>query len=273
MENKREQNIKINILTRTSNRPVGFKRCYTSVKEQTYKNIKNIVSYDNDADLSYLNEFNVDKVNVTQLKQTKPIQETDAEGNLFAPYNLYCNTLLDQVEDGWILFLDDDDHLYHNKVLEEIVSNLQQNYDEDAMYVWQMRYPDGRVLPTNQQIGNQVIKKNYIGSPCFLFHSTYKNDVHWDAYKGSDFRFLQQLLKKTPKKVFIPKVMVQINNLGDYGKRNDISKKIKMPLVFYKNVFWFILPKYHTRLFGKLLFHKHTYQNVIKKLFGKKKQS
>jgi hypothetical protein len=181
--------------------------------------------------------------------------------------------LLDQVEDGWILFLDDDDHLYHNKVLEEIVSNLQQNYDEDAMYVWQMRYPDGRVLPTNQQIGNQVIKKNYIGSPCFLFHSTYKNDVHWDAYKGSDFRFLQQLLKKIPKKVFIPKVMVQINNLGDYGKRNDISKKIKMPVVFYKNVFWFILPKYHTRLFGKLVFHKHTYQNVIKKLFGKKKQS
>ena len=58
----------INILTRTSNRPIGFKNCELSIKNQTYKNIKHIVSYDNDNDLTYLKETeNKIKVDMNQL--------------------------------------------------------------------------------------------------------------------------------------------------------------------------------------------------------------
>lgn len=268
---KENKKIKINILTRTSNRPIGFKRCYLSVAEQSYKNTRHIVSYDDAADLNYLKDLAIDTVNVSQIKASKALQETDAEGNLYAPYNLYCNSLLDKVEDGWVLFLDDDDNLYHSKVLEELIHTIQENFNEDTMYIWQMRYPDGRVLPTSQQIKNKIIKKNSIGSPCYLFHSKYKDLVRWDAYKASDFRFLEQLLNLVPQQVFIPKVKVQINNFGDYGQRNDIATSLgltNMPLVFYKNFYWSLIPKYHTRLFGKLVFHKLTYQNLFKKVFG-----
>ncbi len=33
------------------------------------------------------------------------------EEHLLAPYNLYCNQLLNEVDEGWIMFLDDDDSL------------------------------------------------------------------------------------------------------------------------------------------------------------------
>jgi hypothetical protein len=50
----------INILTRTSNRPNGFKRCRESIENQTYKNIRHIVSIDNLNDEEYVKSHNVD---------------------------------------------------------------------------------------------------------------------------------------------------------------------------------------------------------------------
>ena len=169
------QNIKINILTRTSNRPIGFKFTYLSIKEQSYSNIHHIVAYDNKEDLPYLDDLKIELVDVTQMNMADNYPKTDSEGNLFAPYNLYCNSLLDTVEDGWILFLDDDDSLYHSKVIKELVDIINDDYSTDNIFIWQMRYPDGRVLPANNQVDQRIIKKNYIGSPCYIFHSSYVN--------------------------------------------------------------------------------------------------
>ena len=279
MNSKTQNNtdILINILTRTSNRPFGFQKCYASVKQQTYPHIRHIVSYDNKSDVSYLNGLGIDTVDVTSIQQPERSAEVDSEGNLYAPYNLYCNKMLDVVEDGWILFLDDDDNLFHNKIIEEIVSVMYSDYNEDCLYIWQMRYPDGRLLPTNVQIEHQDIKKNYIGSPCYLFHSSFKHQARWDSYKASDFRFLQQLLNVIPKKKFLKKVAVQINNFGDLGKKNDLDMSLgpnyKMPDVFYKNWYWSLIPKYHTKILGKLVFHKRAYTNFFLKLFGKSKNA
>lgn len=275
MKHSIKESILINVLTRTSNRPIGFKKCYTSVKEQTYKNIRHIVSYDDTKDLWYLEDLDIDLVDVTEIKKVKSIEEADAEGNLYAPYNLYCNAMLGQVEKGWVLFLDDDDNLYHNKVIEEIVSKIQANDNEDTIFVWQMRYPDGGLLPTIKQISNQIIKKNNIGSPCYLFHSKFIKDANWDTFKASDFRFLQQLLEHISTRVFLQKVMVQINNYGDLGQKNDLVKptasNYKMPTLFYKNTLWSLIPKYHTRLFGRFVFHKNTYHRFLMKIFDKSK--
>lgn len=259
--------ILINILTRTSNRPVGFKRCYNSIKYQSYTNIKHYVSYDNTEDLSYLNGLNLELVDVSNLNKEKTNLKTDDDGNQYAPYNLYCNELLNHVEDGWIIFLDDDDNLYHNKIIEEIVEMIGKIDDKDRLFIWQMRYPDGRLLPTNTQIRNREIKKNFIGSPCYMFHSKYKNQVRWDSFKASDFRFLLQLMQLIPNKVYLSKIITQINNYGDLGQRNDIStatwKNAKMPIVYYKTIFWYLIPKYHKRVFGKLIFHKDTYKRLL----------
>ena len=40
-------------------------------------------------------------------------------------YNLYCNTLLKKVKNGYIMFLDDDDKFYSNSALSEINEKLK----------------------------------------------------------------------------------------------------------------------------------------------------
>jgi hypothetical protein len=67
----------INILIRTNFRPTAFARCIKSVKDQTYKNIRIIVSYDNHNALKYIPE-DIEKVKVIR-----------GEGKYF--YDEYCN--------------------------------------------------------------------------------------------------------------------------------------------------------------------------------------
>lgn len=265
-----KQKVLFNILTRSSERPFGFNMCYNSIKSQTYKNVIHYVSTDNPLDFDYLEGKDIVVVKVN--KQADSNVKFNADGDKYAPYNLYCNELLKRVQHGWILFLDDDDNLLHNKVLEELVEYINC-HDEDTLFIWQMRYPNGKLAPSNELIKKEIIKINNIGSPCFAFNAKYKNLVKWDNYKRSDFRFINELKDHIPKKVFLKKVYVQVNNFGDFGNRNDIgySAKKSLPFSFYKNLLWYFLPKFHYKLLGVLIFHKNTYIRLFKKVKRKLK--
>jgi len=52
----------INILVRTSNRPNFFAKCYQSIREQTYKNIRLIVSYDDEFTKEYTSGYETDSL-------------------------------------------------------------------------------------------------------------------------------------------------------------------------------------------------------------------
>ena len=213
----------INILTRTSNRPNGFDICVNSIKNQTYENINHIVSYDDDLDLNYINNYNVSKIKINReeiIKNDKSV--TPNNPNFwFSPHNLYCNSLLDEVKDGYIMFLDDDDMLLHENVIEVIVNNI---VDEDTILIWKMQYPDGRLLPDSNSYNTKNIKLGGIGSPCFLFHSKWKDFYRWDAYKCGDYRFLEKLYKKIPNNKWINSPFIKLNNSGGLGKKEDIKK-------------------------------------------------
>ena len=118
------------------------------------------------------------------------------------------------------MFLDDDDMLYNDTAIQKIVNNI---VDNDTLLIWKMRYPNGRFLPDNHSFYHKKIKLGGIGSPCFLFHSKYKNVAKWDAYKCGDFRFLEKIHNKIPKKKWIDDIFIQLNNEGGYGKRVDIK--------------------------------------------------
>ena len=251
--------IVFNVLTRTAHRPMGFKTCHESISQQKYQNVRHIVSYENKADLNYLNEYNLNKIKV-EGKERIP---ENIDGFIHAPYNLYCNILLNEVEDGWIIFLDDDDNFLHNKVLQEIEAEIQKA-NADTLFIWQMRYPNGKVVPEKQFFKSKKLELGHIGSPCIAFHSKYKHQIKWDEWKCADYRFIKSLYEIIPHKKWIPKIFIQINNNGDYGRKNDISSNITSNLIFNKNLIWSILPKYHYRIFNILLFHKQNYYTLIK---------
>ncbi|WP_366184806.1 hypothetical protein [Flavobacterium ovatum] len=265
---KNKKDILVNILTRTSRRPVGFYNCRQSIVKQTYKNIKQYVSYEDEADAIYLNEEGINKVKVNKYKGEVLI---NPDGYLHAPYNLYCNTLLTHIEQGWILFLDDDTHLFHNKVIEEMVSEIKK-IDEDTLFIWQMRYPNGKVLPTQKHFTSEKIEIECIDTTCFLFHSKYKGFAQWDQWKASDYRVISKLCEIIPKKKWIKKVYIQINNYGDFGQRNDIVNNATNKLIFHKTWFWFLIPKYHTKIREHYIFKIDSYRNLIKRYIRKIKK-
>jgi hypothetical protein len=210
----------INILTRTSGRPNGFRKCRKSIENQTYKNIRHIVCYDSSEDLNYLGEFNLDYFKVKRKKRWKFFGLRKTKPG-YKPYNLYCNQLLKRVKEGWILFLDDDDMLLHNEVINEIVTVIDQ-INKDTLLIWKTRYPDGRLLPGVDVFDNEEISYTNIDTACFAFHSKFKSASKWDSYIGADFRFILGLSKVIPRQKWISVALTQKNNFGDHGGRNDI---------------------------------------------------
>ncbi len=214
----------INILTRTSGRPLGFRKCHESVVKQTYQNIRHIVSYDNPEDLDYLEKYDVEKKRVRKAgrlrKRLLPREKGHAK---FEPYNLYCNSLLKEVKDGWIIFLDDDDMLLNENVIQLIV-DIINSQDEKTLILWQTLYPDGKVIPETTLVIRSEILYKHIDTACFTFNSKYKKVVKWDAWQGADFRFIKELAELIPKQKWTCQPLTRKNNFGDFGRRNDLTE-------------------------------------------------
>lgn len=218
---KKQKDPLINVLTRTSNRPVGFNVNRNSVLNQTYKNFRHIISFDDEKDLAYLEKYNdLELIKVTPIKRPNTEQQ-QFKGYKFAPYNLYCNALLSEVSKGWVIFLDDDDRFLESTALEQIANVLKQS-NKKTLVLWQMQYPDGKVLPPISHMKSDMIKQNNIGAPCFTFHYNLGKNIKWDSWKAGDFRFLKKIWVKSDKREWLYKPLIQLNNEGDFGNKNDI---------------------------------------------------
>jgi len=210
----------INILTRTSNRPNGFKRCHDSILNQTYKNIRHLVSYDNDKDLNYLKDIK-DKYKANKDILLKEYKHPLNRAATF-PYNLYINHLIKQVEEGWIMIIDDDDYLYDNNSIENLVKHINTK-NKDTIFIFQAEYPTKRKIP---DLGSYRIKRprrGNISSCCFIFHESYRGKAHFPPVKAGDFDFINVLYSKYNSKIWIPEIFVKFGNLGGLGKRKDIK--------------------------------------------------
>ena len=76
---KEEGPVFFNILTRTSGRPNGFRKCHESIQGQTFRHFSHIVSYDTHDDLTYLEEYDVKRVEVKKRKR-KMYQHLEIQG-------------------------------------------------------------------------------------------------------------------------------------------------------------------------------------------------
>jgi hypothetical protein len=211
----------INIITRTSNRPNGFDRNYCSIKNQTYKNINHIVIYDNHSDFEkYLFKYDdITTIWVDRDKLKNNYLGPHFLGKFFWPsyHNLYFNPILKTIDEGWIIFLDDDDYLFDKDSVQKIVNHLQ---DEDTLYIWKMLSNGNIIIPKEIAFKMKKIELGNIGNNCFTFHSKWSKETQWDAFKCADFRFVKTLSEKIPKQEWIDEILMVVPSSG-FGKRID----------------------------------------------------
>lgn len=179
----------INILIRTSYRPNGFKRLLESIESQTFKNVKLIVSYDDDRALSYIPE-NIEKVRVHK------------SSKLFF-YDDYVNDLKNLVTEGWFCVIDDEDYIIDNNALDRVYRHLKGS---DGAIVQFSR--NGRLKPSNEFIKAKQIRKGKIGMPCLFLHHSHKNLVNLDgSLPAADYTWIKEISKRIKLK-FIQSIVV-----------------------------------------------------------------
>ncbi len=190
----------INILIRTSNRKVLFHRCVTSIRNQTYKNIRVIVSHD--CECNYIPHW-CESIRVQK-------------GIVGYYWNLYLNELKEKVNEGWFIIIDDDDYINNVSSIAEIVPHLT---DPSKGIICQfLRW--SQVKPGINEMRNKSIIRGMIGMPCIILHHSQKNVACFDGEKAADFRFIQDVSRKIPLE-FIPKVIVRTDRIGK-GKPHDV---------------------------------------------------
>lgn len=204
MEFKNNEN-KLNILIRTSLRPELFKTCIESVLSQNYTNYHIYICYDKIESINYLQNYETKYINITTF-----FIENDS--NEKYKFNLYNNELMDKVEDGFILFLDDDDMFTHNYCFKIINENLTN----ENILIWKFMRPDKLIYP--KHINN--IKLGEIDTTSICFHIKYKNISKWEDKQCGDYYFYNNLFKqlKEINKLNIIKVNYIITKTIFYNK-------------------------------------------------------
>ena len=219
----------INILIRTSGRPVYFKKCIDSIRKQDYSNYRILISYDTKEDLKYI------KSNTNSNDFILFCKISDSTKENF-PYNLYINDLYEFVNSGWILVLDDDNMFISNESLTKVAKLLKK---ENQLVVWKVKLFD-KVIPSKSF--NKQPTLYDIDSSNFIFHSSYKYKLgQWDGNKCADFRLALKLYKNLDSTIWIDELIIASQRkhiYGGKGMRDDanyslpfnkkISNKIKM---------------------------------------------
>ena len=172
--NKEEQII--NIIIRTHNRPNFFKLNLNSIKEQNYANHILYITYENEETLNYILE------NTKEMNNIKLINVTKNNEEVF--YNLYCNTVLEIIKDGYNMFLDDDDMLTHKNALKYINSFLLEN----RFLCWEYMRADKIIGPRKNKV-----KCGEIVSCGFCYHNSHKS--LWTPTEDGDHIFAKNLIE------------------------------------------------------------------------------
>ena len=162
----------INILVKTSKRPNFFKTCMESIRSQTYKNIRTIVSCDNDETFEYLKNYQeIDIVRVLPNEEEyAPLPSGYPHKYYRFHANLYLNNLMDKVTEGYIMILDDDDLLMDSSAVETIVDHIES---ADDLLFWRVRFPNNIVKPEDEYFGKEPVYC-HISAIGFSFHSKFK---------------------------------------------------------------------------------------------------
>ena len=134
------------------------------------------------------------------------------------------NDLQDEVKDGYILYLDDDDILSSSNSLSTIAKYIK---NENSFLMWRVKFPD-RLVPSDNNFGKAPVVRD-IDTIGFLFHNKYKQK--WEPYKRGDYRVAIKLYNLIPNKIFINQILTELQRSYEGGNGNKDDKKQKNQLI------------------------------------------
>ena len=172
----------INIVVRTHLRKAFFNKAIQSITEQSYMNYIIHVIYDHNDSLNYIQKWSNELGNKLQIH--KMVRSSDSP----AFFDLYCEEVKNNIHTGWIMFLDDDNYLFHKDCL-KIINNYI--YMDTKIILWSFLRPDKLLKP---RIYNIVFGD--IDNCSYIFHNSIKNDSSFGDYYGSDYSFIKGIIDK-----------------------------------------------------------------------------
>lgn len=211
--------IKFHILTRTSGRPNFFQRCCESINLQTYKNFSHLVCTDDNKSLAYIRNLGIEPILIEKINKNTKISNPI----MSSPYNLYLNQLYNYIDDGFVIFLDDDDEFESVKSLEFIAHAINSSkMPIDTLLFWKVAFSNGLILP--EIFDNSFLRPRNVSGIGFTFHSKYIFSALWDEFKECDFRVAHKLSLVVPNKLYLNSIMTKIqrsSGMGGFGSKDD----------------------------------------------------
>lgn len=222
----------INILIRTSNRPNYFNNCVKSIYEQTYLNWNIIIGIDDVDNLKYTQPAKGRDIIYDYSGVKIPDAPNNIDYGIKFKYNSYLNDLQNEVNDGFIIYLDDDDKLYDQNSLLKLTDTIK---DDDDFIIWRVKFPN-RLVPSDENFGKPPVCRDISGIG-YSFHV--KNKEIWEPYKRGDYRVADNLYKKLPNTVFLNEILTELQREVEdgMGLRDDIILSTRLTI---------IIPTYNT---------------------------
>ena len=208
---------KLNILSRTSNRPNFFNSMMHGVSSQTYKNINVILGIEKGQPDNYTFKKVAYPVYYDELKVDPTRHRNSAHYGRHFPFNLYQNKLAKEVKDGWVMYLDDDGIF---TIPESAVKIMTAITNRNSLILWRVMVSN-RSIPNDENFGNKPVCKDICGTG-FLFHSKHLKSVRWTQWKRADYRVVAHLYEKlNPKWIDLVLTKNQRSTGTGMGNRGD----------------------------------------------------
>lgn len=183
----------VNIIVRTHRRKNGFLNCMKSISDQTHKNIRVLVSVDDEITKNYVDEFNTStelKMEIFEFKKEK----------ISYWFNDYINKMFKYINDGWVMIVDDDNRLLSKnclKVLLDIGNNIKKDHPTVALIFGYFR--------------NDKIVYRDASSVFFSANILEENPPKMEIKRGGDYNLHKDILKKVNHVERIVEAFVEVN--------------------------------------------------------------
>lgn len=182
--------IRLSIITATFNSEVYLERCINSVLNQTYKAIEHIIIDGKSTDTTC-------KI-VEKYKQFIHCFVSEPDNGLYSAFNKGIK----RATGDYIFFLNSDDKLHDEKVLEDVVNMIMQNNFPKVLYGKVFAYEENSgysfVNGKPASINDFIYKMNFLTPSAFIKRSVYSEIGFYDEqYKiSSDYDWAIRLFKK-----------------------------------------------------------------------------